>query len=155
MVIEVPSEEMEPQPEDEDGAQQEENEVEVSAALDDLLQNELEILVSVLQELEESGDVDQETLDSLEEGLERAAESLITMREAGSVSIGIPSARRSITTTSSPFKQLTGRHDAEASSSIQSKFKQAGRSPSMLIVLGAAKAIKPTFGIFAGRQGCL
>ena len=51
--------------------------------LEEVLQAEVEILATELDSLEEEG-VDQELLDGLESGVEQAAESLVTMREARS-----------------------------------------------------------------------
>ena len=50
-------------------------------SLDEVLQAEVEVLVSELHDAEEEG-VSQEVLDEMELGVERAAESLLTMREA-------------------------------------------------------------------------
>ena len=52
-----------------------------SASLEEVLQLEAECLAAELQEAEEEG-IDEEILDGLEMGVERAAESLLTMREA-------------------------------------------------------------------------
>ncbi|CAL1166460.1 unnamed protein product [Cladocopium goreaui] len=51
-------------------------------SLDEVLQAEAEVLATEIQELEECGDVDPSILENLEEGVEKAAESLVTMREA-------------------------------------------------------------------------
>ena len=51
-------------------------------SLEEVLQAEAEVLAAELQELEEDGDVDPQLLDELESGVEAAAESLVTMREA-------------------------------------------------------------------------
>ena len=53
-------------------------------SLEEVLQAEAEVLAAELQELEEDGDVDPQLLDELESGVEAAAESLVTMREARS-----------------------------------------------------------------------
>ena len=52
-----------------------------SPNLEEVLQAEVEVLVSELQEAEDEG-VEQSVLDEMELGVERAAESLLTMREA-------------------------------------------------------------------------
>ena len=51
-------------------------------SLDEVLQAEAEVLATEIQELEECGDVDPSILENLEDGVEKAAESLVTMREA-------------------------------------------------------------------------
>ena len=48
------------------------------------MQCEAEVLAAEIQELEESGDIDTAVLEELEAGVEQAAESLVTMREARS-----------------------------------------------------------------------
>lgn len=85
-VAEGPVEE-EDAPDDEDEtfeneAEPEDHEAQVTTSLEAVLQNEAEVLATELQDLEEAGMLDPETVDSLEEGVEKAAESLITMREA-------------------------------------------------------------------------
>eukprot|EP00913_Durusdinium_trenchii_P014574 g13673.t1 len=75
-------EEYEAEFEEDDEELEPSNEVQVASNLEDIIQNEAEVLAAELQELEETGEVDPAVLESLEEGVERAAESLITMREA-------------------------------------------------------------------------
>ena len=53
-------------------------------SLEEVLQCEAEVLAAEIQELEESGDFDIALLEELEAGVEQAAESLVTMREARS-----------------------------------------------------------------------
>ena len=53
-----------------------------SPGLDEVLQAEAVVLAAEIQELEEYGEVDSSLLESLESGVEQAAESLVTMREA-------------------------------------------------------------------------
>ena len=53
-------------------------------SLEEVLQCEAEVLAAEIQELEESGDIDTAVLEELEAGVERAAESPVTMREARS-----------------------------------------------------------------------
>lgn len=81
-VAEAPVEEYEAEFEEDDEELEPSNEVQVASNLEDIIQNEAEVLAAELQELEETGEVDPAVLESLEEGVERAAESLITMREA-------------------------------------------------------------------------
>ena len=52
--------------------------------LEEVLQCEAEVLAAEIQELEESGEFDTAVLEELEAGVEQAAESLVTMREARS-----------------------------------------------------------------------
>ena len=47
-----------------------------------MLQTEAEILAAEIQELEEEGSIEPQLLEELETGVEAAAESLVTMREA-------------------------------------------------------------------------
>ena len=49
--------------------------------LEEILQTEAEVLAAELHEAEQEG-VDPQVLDSLESGIEQAAETLVTMREA-------------------------------------------------------------------------
>ena len=53
-------------------------------SLEEVLQCEAEVLAAEIQELEESCEVDTAVLEELEAGVEQAAESIVTMREAGS-----------------------------------------------------------------------
>jgi hypothetical protein len=55
-----------------------------SQSLEEVLQCEAEVLAAEIQELEESGEFDTAVLEELEAGVEQAAESLVTMREARS-----------------------------------------------------------------------
>ena len=74
--------------EEEDETQPEEEELIPDAgsgeppSLEEVLQTEAEILATELAALEEYGDVDPGLIDELEAGVEAAAESLVTMREA-------------------------------------------------------------------------
>jgi len=52
-----------------------------SSSLEEILQTEAEVLAAELHEAEQEG-VDPSVLDSLESGIEQAAETLVTMREA-------------------------------------------------------------------------
>jgi hypothetical protein len=54
------------------------------ASLEEVLQAEAEVLASELQQLEDEGSVEPQLLEELENGVEAAAESLVTMREARS-----------------------------------------------------------------------
>ena len=83
LVAEVPEEEHEDEEElipaqDDEAWEKGEN-----PSLEEVLQTEAEILATELQELEEEG-VSPDVLSNLEQGVEQAAESLITMREARS-----------------------------------------------------------------------
>ena len=53
-------------------------------SLEEVLQMEAEVLASELQQLEEEGEVEPSMIEDLEAGVEAAAESLVTMREARS-----------------------------------------------------------------------
>lgn len=53
-------------------------------SLEEVLHCEAEVPAAELQELEESGDIDTAVLEELEAGVEQAAKSLVTMREARS-----------------------------------------------------------------------
>ena len=55
---------------------------EVSGSLAEVLQAEAEALAVDIQELEEDGSLDPQLLEEIEAGVEQAAESLLTMREA-------------------------------------------------------------------------
>ena len=50
--------------------------------LEEVLQAEAEVLAAEIQELEEEGSIEPQLLEELENGVEAAAESLVTMREA-------------------------------------------------------------------------
>ena len=52
------------------------------ATLEEVLQAEVEVLAPELQQLEDEGSVEPQFLEELEKGVEAAAESLVTMREA-------------------------------------------------------------------------
>jgi hypothetical protein len=54
----------------------------LASSLEEVLQAEAEVLASEIQALEEDEDVDPALIDELEAGVEAAAESLVTMREA-------------------------------------------------------------------------
>ena len=54
------------------------------ASLEEVLQAEAEVLASELQQLEDEGSVEPQLLEELENGVEAAAGSLVTMREARS-----------------------------------------------------------------------
>eukprot|EP00435_Cladocopium_sp_Y103_P052715 s994_g16.t1 len=54
------------------------------SSLEEVLQAEAEVLASELQQLEDEGAVEPQLLEELENGVEAAAESLVTMREARS-----------------------------------------------------------------------
>lgn len=74
--------------EDEDDAGEDEEfipdegEAEGHGSLAEVLQSEAEALAVDIQELEEDGALDPQLLEELEPGVEQAAESLLTMREA-------------------------------------------------------------------------
>ena len=81
LIAEAPEETYEPEEEEElvpaddgDGAQ--------AQTLEEVLQTEAEILAAEIQELEEEGSIEPQLLEELETGVEAAAESLVTMREA-------------------------------------------------------------------------
>ena len=81
LIAEAPEETYEPEEEEElvpaddgDGAQ--------AQTLEEVLQTEAEILAAEIQELDEEGSIEPQLLEELETGVEAAAESLVTMREA-------------------------------------------------------------------------
>ena len=78
LVTEAPAEEETQQ--DEDELIPDEGQADPSS-LEDVLRSEVEVLAAELQELEEEG-VDHGLMEELESGVEQAAESLLTMREA-------------------------------------------------------------------------
>ena len=51
------------------------------ASLEEVLQSEAEVLAAEIEAMEEDG-IDQSLIDGLEQGIDQAAESLVTMREA-------------------------------------------------------------------------
>ena len=77
-------------------------------SLEEVLQTEAEVLAAEIQELEESGEVESSILEGLETGVEQAAESLVTMREARSKINEIKKDRGYHRNSSNPKVKLNG-----------------------------------------------
>ena len=77
-------------------------------SLEEVLQTEAEVLAAEIQELEESGEVESSILEGLETGVEQAAESLVTMREARSKINEIKKDRGYHRNSSNPKLKLNG-----------------------------------------------
>ena len=77
-------------------------------SLEEVLQTEAEVLAAEIQELEESGEVEPSILEGLETGVEQAAESLVTMREAPSKINEIKKDRGYHRNSSNPKVKLNG-----------------------------------------------
>ena len=82
-LTEVPESDPELIPDEGHGAAEEDGDHGAGESLTEILQTEAEVFATELQEAEQLG-VDQETLDSLENGFEQTAEALVTMKEARS-----------------------------------------------------------------------
>ena len=107
LVAEAPVEEVEAVEEEEELVPDHPEPAGGDMSLEEVLQTEAEILATELQQMEEDG-VDPALFDDLEQGVEKAAESLVTMREARNRIADIRKDRGYEKTPHTNQKKLTG-----------------------------------------------